>query len=232
MDKRVHDRAAMRVPGETIEDTPEPIGKLEAARRQLDTGIEMMFLEMDPLPTHSVLFAANSVLRDLCKAKGVTTKLDEAEKDWIKPEHEKEYQRFVRHRGEFLKHAQKDPEGSLAPFSNELNSVTALKAIFRYGELAGKFTCTMQAFLRWFTAVHPVVLKNLEPLDEALASTMKLLGADGQWILGRVIWAMLAKPHKLAKYVNQLQGYSPKAFAEFSQNLEALVPKSDMGTRS
>lgn len=57
----------------------EPISKIEGARRQLDTAIDLYFDNADSLPTHTLAYAAFKVLFDLYphhKSDGFAAQID------------------------------------------------------------------------------------------------------------------------------------------------------------
>ena len=55
--------------------------KRDAAKRQLDAGVRMLFAKEEPLAVHTLAFAAYGLLVDLSKAAGRTNTLRKLEKD-------------------------------------------------------------------------------------------------------------------------------------------------------
>jgi hypothetical protein len=62
--------------------------KIEAARRQLDAAIRLFFTPEDPFAVHSVMSAAERILRDLAEQSG-NSSIHETIKLYIRPGMEK-----------------------------------------------------------------------------------------------------------------------------------------------
>jgi hypothetical protein len=62
--------------------------KLDAARHQLKTAIRLFFEERDPVSIHALASAAQEVLRDLLRARGIPSPSIK-DSDLIKPEYRK-----------------------------------------------------------------------------------------------------------------------------------------------
>jgi hypothetical protein len=56
------------------------IDKIEAARRQIDTAIELHFEGRDVVSTHTLVSAGGRILRDLCEQKNTATMWDDFKK--------------------------------------------------------------------------------------------------------------------------------------------------------
>ena len=113
------------------------ITKLDAARRQLNSAIRLRLNDGDSLAVHTLSYAAYGILRDLCCARRREVKevldaiIDDAE--------------FAKHPN-FLKHADRDPEGMLNAHSPETTHLTVALAIWLWKELEGNETPEMIAF--------------------------------------------------------------------------------------
>ena len=89
----------------------EPIGKLDVARRQVAEAIRMFFERRDPVAVHTLIYAAHQILTDLCTARRLDTILKN--NPLLKPERAREWHQAMNEAGNFLKHADKDPDATL-----------------------------------------------------------------------------------------------------------------------
>ncbi|MBI4118166.1 MAG: hypothetical protein HY455_01320 [Parcubacteria group bacterium] len=86
------------------------ISKLDAAKRQLETAINLFFRGGDPIAIHTLAGAAFQILNDIGekqKIKSVHGQL----LDWVKPEKKDEVFKAINAAKNFFKHADKDPDG-------------------------------------------------------------------------------------------------------------------------
>ena len=132
------------------------ITKLQAAQRQIDAGILMLFRNDDPVAIHTVAMAAFRILRDLAKQRGLEHPVD----SMIRPGKENEFWRGVSSSANFFKHADKDPNGISDGFTEELNDLVLLIAATYYGLLGCQQTEEMKALSAWFVTLHPNVLSQ------------------------------------------------------------------------
>lgn len=133
------------------------VNKIEAARRQIDVAIRLLFENEDPLPIHTLVIAAFRILRDLASKKDAS-KVDEAFRSMIKPGMEKKFWREIQSFANFLKHADKDPEAVFDIPQEEVNDANLLMASFYYKELGHSLTPEMKAFFAWFGGIHPEIM--------------------------------------------------------------------------
>jgi len=109
--------------------------KIEAAQRQIDAAIRMIFAKEDPLAIHTIAAASLQILKDLSKHRGgnlVTNSLAII----IKPGKEREVWAAMNAPSNFLKHADKDPDGALNTLDENVNDLFLLMAMCMYSELA------------------------------------------------------------------------------------------------
>jgi hypothetical protein len=122
------------------------ITKIEAAQRQLETAIFLLFSDEDPISIHTLAIAASRVLRDLCEAKGELAIWDL----YIKDEYKKDAIVHFNKAANFFKHADTDFDEVFDWNYNErLNDYTILVACFDYTTINGKLTWPMQVFVTW-----------------------------------------------------------------------------------
>lgn len=143
--------------------------KLQVARLQLDTSIELMFRGGDIVSVHTLASASIVVLADLLEAKG--------KESWTKkiietyPGQEKDRMRVFTEARNFFKHADRDADKVLE-FDESSNDETIIIATLEYGSfqtLTGKKhsnTTQMSVFQLWYFAKKPDLLLGL-PDDRA-----------------------------------------------------------------
>lgn len=86
-----------------------PVGKIEAAERQLITAIRLHFQESDPLSIHTLAAAAQQILVDIGKLRGIEGVMYSQEVlDRIRPEKRRDWIKATRAPQNFLKHAKDD----------------------------------------------------------------------------------------------------------------------------
>ena len=154
------------------------ITKIEAAQRQIDAGIRMLFRNDDPVAVHTVAMAGFRILRDLvAQQKG----LEDPIASLIKPGKEKAFWRGFNSFANFLKHANKDPDDISDGILEEANDVTLLMATTYYGLLGFDKTEEMQVLATWCLTVHPEVFaQDASPEIQTL-----ILASDGVRSLAR-----------------------------------------------
>ena len=111
------------------------IGKLEAARRQIEFAISAHFSNGDPFAIHTVTTAAFGILRALAEKRG-SVKAHQAISDRIRPGKEGEFWRYINRASNFLKHADRDPDAMLEDVSAEINDSAIFFAIVYYADLS------------------------------------------------------------------------------------------------
>lgn len=157
------------------------ISKIDGARRQLDTAIDLYFDDADSLSVHTLSFAAFKVLFDLYPhhcSDGFAAQLDAliSREGW----------RAMSEVANFLKHADRDPDAFLEFHSPEQAMAVIGLATLLYRRIAGDFSLKMQVFDIWIEQEAHDHL-GIEEVDEneARASEHK-----------RIRDAVRALPHK------------------------------------
>jgi hypothetical protein len=123
-----------------------PIKKLDAARTQLETAILLFFDNADPVSIHTLTCAAYDVIDGVNQHRG-------GKEMWVK-------RRYTQLQGRpnraqlnevqnFLKHGDKDPEGTLEFFPLMTEPMLA-DACRTYTELTGQTVAVFECMLRWF----------------------------------------------------------------------------------
>jgi hypothetical protein len=132
------------------------LSKLDCARRQLEMGIELYFMERDPVSIHTLAGAARQLLVDINKHRGGKPLMTEIEalKGIVILGKEKELSQLFKKAENFFKHADYDPE-AIIDFAPEFNEVVLWEASVKYYELTSETTPVMGAIKIWFAARHP-----------------------------------------------------------------------------
>ena len=132
------------------------ISKADAARRQLETAINLWFHDGDPISVHTLVAAALQLIHDLGKNCGVSTKLHELK--MIKPEFRSRFARKVAESENFFKHADRDPDVILT-FKPETTEVFIVDAVTAYTELKNERPFVFRTFIMWYRIQHPEYVK-------------------------------------------------------------------------
>jgi len=129
------------------------VTKIEAAKRQLDCAIELWFTDQDPVAIQTLAAAAYQIIFDINEHRGnAHQKLFNA--DIVKPEYRRMWNAMVRAPSNFLKHADKDPEGSieLIPFANIMFLMFAVAGL---GTLSQESSDNERIFAMWLNFHEP-----------------------------------------------------------------------------
>lgn len=143
------------------------INKAEAARRQVDTAIRMLYSLEDPVSIHTLAMAAFRILRDLA-SKLDDSYMEKVIDSMIKPEKIGAFWGAMNSFSNFLKHANKDPDGIHDGVDEEVNDVTLFVACLYYQDLGHQFTPEMSAHVGWFTTLHPEFLLDSKNINSEL----------------------------------------------------------------
>jgi hypothetical protein len=142
------------------------IGKLDAARRQLETAIDLYFHDADPVSVHTLAAAANQIIRDVNEKRGGKPLFSEG--DFLrlfKPEVVNKVKSTLRKSQNFFKHAERDWTGTLR-FDTRQTEVKLLEACVKYHELSRETVPSFMVFLAWYDIHHPGIF--LRPPQQEL----------------------------------------------------------------
>ena len=151
--------------------------KYFAAIRQLDVAIELLFSDREPLAVRTLAAASHGLLSDLVESK-------RPGESWRKklisdsglPR--KQAIEAINGASNFLKHADRDPEGNLA-FDEEENDILIFIATIECGELGAPLSYSMQAFQIWYLACYPNKIgTQTQPVQKARAALPSLAGSS------------------------------------------------------
>jgi len=127
--------------------------KPQAAARQLDVAISLLFADYDPLAIRTIAAAAYGVFSDLVEYKnpGESWRSKIIEGTGLSP---KEAKKLLHNVQNYLKHADTDPEAELSFDETESDQVIFV-ATLESGVLGYPLSLDMQAFQIWYLAAYP-----------------------------------------------------------------------------
>jgi hypothetical protein len=140
------------------------VDKTEAARRQLDSFIEMFLQEEDVVSQHTLVMAAHTVLYDIAQKRGIGGSMREP--GLGTDEEKRKFVDAFRLPENFFKHADRDPDAH-QKFFPAVSHFVAMDAARLYILLGNEATLSMKVFLMWFQLRYPSVFK-FEPAEEEL----------------------------------------------------------------
>lgn len=129
------------------------ISKLDAAKRQLDTALNLYFKNGDPISIHTLTAASHQILMDL-GAKSVIK--DTA---LIRKGMEKEYLAIVNRAENFFKHAQRDQK-ELLEFNSKETDFLLFDAVEMYMQIANEQPNDMAILRIWFKIQNPSIISD------------------------------------------------------------------------
>ncbi len=127
--------------------------KHDAAIRQLDVAIGLLFTDGDPLAIRTLAGAAYGILTDLAEGQkhGSSWRTKLIEDSGLS---EKEALRLLNAAQNYLKHADRDA-GSTLSFDEEENDHLIFVASIECGGIGHRLSFSMQAFQVWYLALYP-----------------------------------------------------------------------------
>ena len=151
------------------------VNKIDAARRQIDLSIRLLFQNEDPIGIHTLAAAGFRILHDLGSVK-TNSQINQYLKSILKPGMEGKFWKVFNSAANFFKHAERDPNDILANFQEEANDVLILFACFYYRDIGYQWTAHMLAFVAWYIVFHPEVLDYLQddPLLKQIVQSSKM----------------------------------------------------------
>jgi len=126
------------------------IDKLEVARRQIRETVRMFFGERDPVAIHTLVASAHQILTDI------------GEKHRAKSVFVGKKTQRLNHPFNFMKHADRDPDGKinigpLLRFSGDF----LMDAILMLQQIANDIPIEAKVFWTWFVSKYPQEFSNL-----------------------------------------------------------------------
>lgn len=143
------------------------VNKPEAARRQIDAAIRLLFSNDDPVAVQTLAAAGFRILRDLAHG-GEKGEMQRIFRNMIKPGMEGEFWTALNRAANFLKHADEDPDGILEDVQEELNDSMLMFACMYYQDLGYQLTATMIALVSWYAVMHPEFILDNAPVKKVI----------------------------------------------------------------
>ena len=146
------------------------LSKLDAARRQLELAIPLYFADSDPVPIHTLVAAACGILHDINTKVGgkpmliKDTMLEICKR--VEPDLAKRIRNSVNAPQNFLKHADKDPDGILQ-FDPQMTKFLLFDACITYQQLTGESPDSIRIYDLWIKMQYHEGYKQL-PVQYAL----------------------------------------------------------------
>ena len=135
------------------------VSKIEAARRQIELSIKLLFQNEDPIGILTLAAAGFRILRDL--GEKADAKTHHHLKKIIKPGMEGKLWKAFNRPADFLKHAEDAHDGILENIQEEANDVLILFACLYYKDLGHQWTLQMEAFITWYMLLHHEIIELL-----------------------------------------------------------------------
>lgn len=148
-----------------------PLTKIDVARRQLVTAIRLFFNEDDSVSVYSLAANAWEVIDTLCTREGVDSISEQTREHLPKGKNLKTD--YINHPyRNFFKHADRDPDATLANFDESTIDSVIFLAVEDYLRLHKKSPVEFQVFQLWYLAANiekisvddlTAILDSIEP---------------------------------------------------------------------
>lgn len=135
------------------------VTKIQAAQRQADTAIRMLFAGEDPVSIHTLAMASFRMLRDLAKHQRSNSFLADT-KLLIREGQESRFWGGLHSFSNFLKHADRDPTAVKENIDEKVNDGILLFLTELYSTLGNELTPEMRALKYWFIGKNPHLIND------------------------------------------------------------------------
>jgi len=152
------------------------VGKLDAARRQLETAALLYFNDLDLVSVHALAAAAYEVVETIAKKRGRSTLIQRSLLDFLTDDLVKEARKAIRSPQNFFKHADKDPDEQFE-LDPAFTEYLMLDAMATYAQITGETPVLFNAFSVWFILQKPKGLNFAPDVQETFARAKKKFGA-------------------------------------------------------
>lgn len=166
-----------------------PVTKLEAAKRQLNTAIRLLFVGEDAIAVHSLAVNAANLLSDLADHKpDITSWREMMREDQGMTSAQIKY--VINRSWNFFKHADRNPNEKLE-FDVKESEYIVFIATLECGELS-ETTTKMQVFQLWFLAAGRAQLDDdneIQRFSKVLFPGLQQLPRETQLLVGAQVLA-------------------------------------------
>lgn len=145
-----------------------PLTKIDVARRQLVTAINLLFNGNDPVSAYSLAANAWEIIDELCNRKGIESASAQTQEHL--PQGKSLKRNYINSPDRnFFKHADFDPDGVLKDFDESKVDAVVFLAVEDYLRLLKKSPVEFQVFQLWYLASHPEKVAP-DDLSEVISS--------------------------------------------------------------
>lgn len=145
----------------------EKITKLEAAKRQLITAVDLFFLDGDPISIHTLTSASGQIVEDILKSRKRPSLIEDVVLKFVKDEKRDYVRKKLREPRNFFKHADKEPEGMLE-FNPAANDSHLFVTCSSYSLLTGERIPQMVLFECWYLLQYPDLVLDENPFKKKI----------------------------------------------------------------
>jgi hypothetical protein len=184
------------------------VNKIEAAQRQIDVAIRLLFANEDPVAIHTLVSAAFRILRDVAEKRGSVNE-HELLKKMIVPGKEKEFWGMISEAANFVKHGARDSEKVLKGVKEEVNDYMLCVACSYYQRLGHTLTPEMDALMNWCLILYPKAVRLTRNetsiksyLDHAGAVQLRSEDREVQLAFGKLMLERLCQTRRDSKAPN------------------------------
>lgn len=136
-----------------LKSTPGyPVGKMDAARRQLKTAIRLWFRDADPVSIHTLAYAAYEIIHTVSKKRNPARDPLIFDSDLVKEEYRSRVNIRLKEHANFFKHGDRDGE-AVIQFNPSLSQWFMFFCLLGL-EFCGESLNDEEAAFRWWTAFH------------------------------------------------------------------------------
>ena len=135
-----------------INDSNHTIQKLEAARSQLQTAIQLWFADGEPISIHTLTCAAHQIIHDIHKHRDERDLLFDS--IYVKNNRRVEWTHAIKEHMNFFKHADRDPNGTIE-FNLSLTECFILLSLLSLENLGEQLSHEESVFIIWCCLHNP-----------------------------------------------------------------------------
>lgn len=161
----------------------ETVTKLRAAERQLRVAVRLFFEDRDLVAVHTLAAAAQGVLYDLGKRRGIISIFKD--NPLVRPDKKKEVAKLFNEAQNFFKHANLDPDAEVK-FYYGATPFYLLDATQLYIALTGRQFPEIIVLQMWFAVKFPDLLQE-GPFKEQVMSHARNVDPDDHRLLLEII---------------------------------------------
>lgn len=158
------------------DNKPIQLTKIEAARRQIDTAIQLYFTDGDSVSALALTFAASDVLRNIADAGKQKTIYGDFI-DHLKPALRQEFLDLLRKPQVFIKHADQNP-ADIISFYPRAYEIPLLIDCELYAELTENPTILMEMYSLWRFSENPQLIASPDSYRNMLEDVNRLLAKN------------------------------------------------------